>query len=55
MSQAAFDEEAGKQLEALYRIGDAVRRRCLVRAALGASPDERIPMSAVARGSIAPS
>jgi arsenite methyltransferase len=42
VSQAAFDEETGRQLEALYRIGDAVRRRCLVRAALGASPDERI-------------
>lgn len=42
MSQLAFDEEAGKQLEALYRIGDAVRRRRLVRDALGASPGERI-------------
>jgi SAM-dependent methyltransferase len=42
VSQLAFDEEAGKQLEALYRIGDALRRRRLVRAALGASPGERI-------------
>jgi 2-polyprenyl-3-methyl-5-hydroxy-6-metoxy-1,4-benzoquinol methylase len=42
VSQLAFDEETGKQLEALYRIGDAVRRRSLVRAALGAFPDERI-------------
>jgi arsenite methyltransferase len=42
VSQLAFDEEAGKQLEALYRIGDAVRRRRLVRAALGASPGEHI-------------
>jgi SAM-dependent methyltransferase len=42
VGQAAFDEETGKQLEAFYRIGDAVRRRRLVRAALGASPGERI-------------
>lgn len=42
MSQLAFDEETGKQLEALYRIGDAVRRRHLVRAALAAAPGERI-------------
>jgi arsenite methyltransferase len=42
MSQLAFDEETGKQLEALYRIGDAVRRRRLVRAALSAAPGERI-------------
>lgn len=43
MSQAAFDEETGiKQLEALYRTGDALRRRHLVRAALGASAGERI-------------
>jgi arsenite methyltransferase len=42
VSQLAFDEETGKQLEALYRIGDAVRRRRLVRAALGASAGERI-------------
>jgi arsenite methyltransferase len=42
VSQLVFDEETGKQLEALYRIGDAVRRRRLVRAALGATPGERI-------------
>jgi len=42
VSQFAFDEETGKQLEALYQIGDAVRRRRLVRAALGASAGERI-------------
>ena len=42
MGQLAFDEETGKRLEALYRIGDAVRRRRLVRAALGAAPGERI-------------
>jgi SAM-dependent methyltransferase len=42
VSQLAFDEETGKQLEALYRIGDAVRRRRLVRAALAVAPGERI-------------
>jgi arsenite methyltransferase len=43
VGQFAFDEQAGiKQLEAVYRIGDAVRRRRLVRAALGATPGERI-------------
>src|SRR3954471_19867536 len=42
MSQVSFDEQTGKQLEALYRTGDAVRRRSLVRAALGASAGERI-------------
>jgi arsenite methyltransferase len=42
VSQLAFDEETGKQLEALYRIGDAVHRRRVVRAALSAAPGERI-------------
>ena len=42
MSQLAFDEETGKQLEALYQIADARRRRRIVRAALGAAPGERI-------------
>jgi ubiquinone/menaquinone biosynthesis C-methylase UbiE len=42
VSQLVFDEGTGKQLEALYRIGDAVRRRRLVRAALAAAPGERI-------------
>jgi ubiquinone/menaquinone biosynthesis C-methylase UbiE len=42
VSQLAFDEETGKQLEALYRIGDAVRRRGLVRSALAATVGERI-------------
>jgi ubiquinone/menaquinone biosynthesis C-methylase UbiE len=42
VSQLAFDEQTGKQLEALYGIGDAVRRRELVRAALAARPGERI-------------
>jgi arsenite methyltransferase len=42
MGQLEFDEQTGKRLEALYRIGDSVRRRRLVRAALGAAPGERI-------------
>lgn len=42
VSHLAFDDETGKQLEALYRIGDARRRRRLVRGALGAAPGERI-------------
>ena len=42
VAQLVFDEETGKRLEGLYRIGDAVRRRRLVRAALGAAPGERI-------------
>jgi SAM-dependent methyltransferase len=42
MGQLVFDEETGKRLETLYGIGDAVRRRRLVRAALGARPGERI-------------
>jgi ubiquinone/menaquinone biosynthesis C-methylase UbiE len=42
MSQLVFDEETGRQLEELYQIGDAVRRRRLVRAALAAAPGERV-------------
>jgi len=42
VTQLVFDEETGKRLEALYRTGDAVRRRRLVRVALGAAPGERI-------------
>jgi arsenite methyltransferase len=42
VSQLAFDEETGKQLEALYQIGDAIRRRRLVRAALAAVMGEQI-------------
>jgi ubiquinone/menaquinone biosynthesis C-methylase UbiE len=42
VSRLVFDEETGKQLEELYRIGDAVRRRRLVRAALAAAPGERV-------------
>ena len=42
MGQLEFDEQMGKRLEALYAIADAVRRRRLVRAAIGASPGEHI-------------
>jgi arsenite methyltransferase len=42
MSQVEFDEDTAMKIEALYRIGDAVRRRRIVREALGAAPGERI-------------
>jgi arsenite methyltransferase len=42
MSQLVFDEQAASELEAVYHIGDAVRRRAIVREALGAAPGERI-------------
>ena len=42
MSQLEFDEDAARQIEALYQIGDAVRRRRIVREALGAAVGERI-------------
>jgi len=42
MSQLAFGESTGKQLEALYQIGDAVCRREISRAALAARRGERI-------------
>ncbi len=42
MSQVEFNEETAARIEGLYRIGDAVRRRRLVRTALGAAPGERI-------------
>ena len=37
-----FDEELAEQLESIYRTRDILRRRRLVREALGASPGERI-------------
>jgi ubiquinone/menaquinone biosynthesis C-methylase UbiE len=37
-----FDDEAARQIEALYRLSDAVRRRRIVRDALAAAPGERI-------------
>jgi arsenite methyltransferase len=42
MSQLMFDDEAASRIEAMYRIGDAERRRAIVRATLAASPGERI-------------
>jgi arsenite methyltransferase len=42
VSHATFDENTGKQIEALYIRGDAVRRRHLVRSSLAASLGERI-------------
>jgi arsenite methyltransferase len=42
VTRAVFDDETGQQLEALYRIGDVVRRRGLVRSCLAAAPGERI-------------
>ena len=42
MSQLEFDDDMAARIEALYGIGDAVRRRRIVRQALGAAPGERI-------------
>jgi arsenite methyltransferase len=42
MSQLVFDEEAARKIEAIYQLGDARRRRAIVRAAFGASPGERV-------------
>jgi arsenite methyltransferase len=42
VTRTAFDEETGRQLEAMYRIGDVTRRRGLVRSCLAAAPGERI-------------
>ena len=33
-TQLVFDDEAAQRIEAIYHIGDAVRRRRIVRAAL---------------------
>ena len=41
MSQLVFDEDAARQIEAIYGIVDAVRRRRIVRDALGAATGER--------------
>lgn len=41
-TQLVFDEAAARRIEAIYLIGDAVRRRRIVRHAIGASPGERI-------------
>jgi arsenite methyltransferase len=42
MSQLVFDDEAASRIEAMYRIGDAKRRRAIVRTALAAAPGERV-------------
>ncbi len=42
MGQIVFDEEMARQLEAVYRIRDAVRRRGLVREKLAAKRGEHI-------------
>jgi arsenite methyltransferase len=42
MSQLEFDEQEARDLEAMYELGDARRRRRLARAALAAAPGERI-------------
>jgi arsenite methyltransferase len=41
-NQLVFDDEAARRIEAIYLIGDAVRRRRIVREALAASAGERI-------------
>ena len=42
MSQLVFDEDAARAIESMYFIGDALRRRAIVRERLGAQPGERI-------------
>jgi ubiquinone/menaquinone biosynthesis C-methylase UbiE len=42
VNQLAFDEQTGRQLEALYQIGDTVVRREVARTALAATRGERI-------------
>lgn len=42
MSQLEFDGAQATKIETVYRIRDAVRRRRIVREALGAEPGERI-------------
>jgi ubiquinone/menaquinone biosynthesis C-methylase UbiE len=41
-TQLVFDEEAARRIESIYLIGDAVRRRRIVREALAASAGERV-------------
>src|SRR6478672_1041342 len=40
--QLVFDEDAAQRIEAMYLIGDARRRRAIVRERLGARPGERV-------------
>jgi len=42
VAQLEFDEQVAKQLEVVYATRDLLRRRALVREALGAQPGERI-------------
>jgi arsenite methyltransferase len=42
MSQLVFDDRLAEQLETLYRTRDVLRRRRLVREALGAAPGDRV-------------
>jgi ubiquinone/menaquinone biosynthesis C-methylase UbiE len=42
MSTLEFDQDLATKIEALYRIGDAVRRRRIVREALSVAPGQRI-------------
>jgi ubiquinone/menaquinone biosynthesis C-methylase UbiE len=42
MSDLVFDDEVARRIESLYLIGDARRRRRLVREALAVQPGERI-------------
>jgi arsenite methyltransferase len=42
MSQLVFDEQAARRIESIYLIGDAARRRRIVRQGLAASAGERV-------------
>jgi hypothetical protein len=42
MAQLEFDEGLGKQLEAMYRRRDVIRRRRLVMDVLSAQPSEDV-------------
>jgi ubiquinone/menaquinone biosynthesis C-methylase UbiE len=42
VSQIAFEEELAKKLEVMYHARDVLRRRAIVRQALGAQPGERV-------------
>ena len=42
MGQREFDAQAASDIEAIFEIGDARRRRATVRAALAAAPGERV-------------
>jgi arsenite methyltransferase len=42
MAQLIFDEDTARAIERIYEIGDARRRRAIVREALGARPGDRV-------------